>query len=475
MAFAPDGKHLLTQEVDQTVRLWDPRRRSEVQSFRAAGHVWGFTDNGKHLLWTAMRLDLLHRMHNAPKQVVAGDFDFWVGCARWAAVAYACPEVRQFSARAYVSADLKGEFPPPQRFDVFGEPRGAAATPFGLSPDGSVLAEWIMRLAGNPSSGLGTYWVRSGFRLSDVVTGKEIIRTPPTEDAMLIFAPDSRSFVSLTRSGDDKYGLRLCETRTGRERIKITNEAGQYSSFAFSRDGRWFVFINTQNAIEIFDLALGKSAAEIAQKEHNPRFAFSPDGSLLASGGNTGTILLWDMNALVKRDFNESAWSAEDKAGLWNDLAQTDPAKAFAAIMRLKRSPAASVALIRDRLQWRVANQEIEKLIARLGSDDFATRKKAHDTIEQLGERARPALSIALKETKSLEDRRRVEALHALLERPFTTPIGLRLLRAIEVLDALRTPEAATLLREIATDAPADEPLGREVARALERLSSSSK
>jgi WD40 repeat protein len=472
MAFAPDDKHLLTQEVDQTVRLWAPQRGAEVQAFRAAGHVWGFTDNGKHLLWTASRLDLLHRMHNTPKQVVAGDFDYWVGCAQWASVAYAFPEVRQFRARAYVSADLKGEFPPPQRFDFLGEARGATAMPFGLSPDGSVLAEWIMRLAGNPGTGMGTYWVRSGFRLSDVATGKEIIPTQPNaDDALVFFAPDSRSFVSLTRGAGEKFGLRLIETRTGRERLRISDQAANYSGAAFSRDGRWLVFINTKNAIEIFDLALGKIAATIPQTESNLRFAFSPDGSLLASGGNSGTILLWDMTALVKRDFNEPAWTADEKNALWNDLAHADPAQAFAAIMRLKRSPAAAVALIKDRLQWHVANQDIATLIDRLGSDEFASRKKAHDTIEQLGERARPALAKALKEIKSLEHKRRVEALHALLERPFTTPIGLRLLRSIEVLDALRTPDAAALLREIAADAPADEPLGREVARALERAS----
>ena len=44
------------------------------------------------------------------------------------------------------------------------------------------------------------------------------------------------------------------------------------------------------------------------------------------------------------------------------------------------------------------------------------------------------------------------------------------MLRSIEVLDALRTPEAASLLRELSAGAPLDDPVAREVARALERV-----
>jgi hypothetical protein len=44
-------------------------------------------------------------------------------------------------------------------------------------------------------------------------------------------------------------------------------------------------------------------------------------------------------------------------------------------------------------------------------------------------------------------------------------------LRSIEVLDALGTPDAGALLREIAADSAGDEPLQREITRALERFS----
>lgn len=470
LAFAPDDKHLLTQEGDQTVRLFAPERQAEVHAFRAAGHTWGFSDNGKHLLWTGVKLDLLQRMYNAPKQVRADDLDFWLGAARWAVVVSAFPELQQFRARAYTSPELKGDFPPPQRF-VFGEATGAAAAPLGLSADGSILVEHILRLAGNPMTGMGTYWVQDSYRLADVATGQEIARLKRNQNpghlAMLVFAPDSRSFVAVTHGAKAQHGLKLYETRTGKLRLALNADAVQYGNFAFSRDGRWFAFTNGNNAIEIFDLTLGKIAATFAHAESGTRLAFSPDGALLASGGGSGAILLWDLNAVLKRSLDEPAWTQTDKDRLWNDLAHTDAQTAFAAMMKLKRQPHAAVALIRDRLQWHVTNRELEVLIEKLDSNDFIVRKKANDAIEQLGERARPALAKA--RTRSLEHKRRVDALLGNLERPFATPVGLRLLRAVEVLDGLRTADAASLLRELADDVPPTDPVCRELARALER------
>jgi hypothetical protein len=74
-----------------------------------------------------------------------------------------------------------------------------------------------------------------------------------------------------------------------------------------------------------------------------------------------------------------------------------------------------------------------------------------------------------LPDVSSLEHKRRVEALLGKLTRPFTSPFGLRLLRSVEVLDALATPDAVAQLREIAGELPGNDPLGREIARALRR------
>jgi energy-coupling factor transporter ATP-binding protein EcfA2 len=324
--------------------------------------------------------------------------------------------------------------------------------------------DWVYRPAEN--------WVRGAICFWDAQTGQLILRTTGTElaeSALHHFTSDSRSVLGLSPGEKQGAKLKLYECRTGKARMTLTTELGQYGAVAISKDSRWVAWINGSNHIDIFDMTGGKVAATIKQTEAMNRLAFSPDGSMLASGGHSGTILLWDMKALVKQEHDEPAWTDADKTALWNDLASTDAEKAFTAMMRLRRSPPQAVALLRERIQWADANKDIGKLIERLGSSDFKTRKQASEALEQLGERARPMLAKAAGQSTSLEHKRRCELLIDSLGKPFSTPVGLRLLRSIEVLDGLRTPDAAALLRDIAAEAPASDPLAREVFRALGR------
>src|SRR5262249_47300051 len=55
--------------------------------------------------------------------------------------------------------------------------------------------------------------------------------------------------------------------------------------------------------------------------------------------------------------------------------------------------------------------QVASPLIALLDEDEFAVRQKAHEDLEQLGERARPALERAFVKSPSAEVKARAEAL----------------------------------------------------------------
>jgi WD40 repeat protein len=471
MAFGPDGKHLLVQQADQTVRLFAPFQGEEIRAFREAGHVYGFSEDGKHLLWSGVPLELLLRMHHTPKIVSADDPETCWNALRWVAYATWRPELQQFRCRAYVSPKLDGEAPAPDHLplDRFGQ-RAVSTQPHGLSPDGSILMERVLRLTGTPFSGMGMYWIDDGTRLSDAATGLEILRTGGLRPSVVQLSPDSRSMTcSAPNSKDKAMRLTLREVRTGKTRLNLSDQPDQPSPVVFARDGRCLAFVNAKNAIEVWDLTLGKTAATFTPPDRTAVLAFSNDASLLASGGENGTILLWDCAAVLKRDFQEPPWSDDHNNRLWKDLADTDAAKAYEAIMRLKRSPTPAVTLIRDRLRWTEVNQQIGHWIEQLGSDDFATRLKATDALEQLGERARPPLVKSLTQAPSVEHKRRVELLLDKLAKPFTSPAGLRLLRSIEILDALATIEAASLLRQIAEESAADEPLRREASRALQR------
>src|SRR5207248_4163519 len=64
--------------------------------------------------------------------------------------------------------------------------------------------------------------------------------------------------------------------------------------------------------------------------------AFSPDGTLLASGGGDYTILTWDVTGRLTRPRRPAGkLSPEDAGKLWAELADSDAAKAYTAALTL--------------------------------------------------------------------------------------------------------------------------------------------
>ena len=104
-------------------------------------------------------------------------------------------------------------------------------------------------------------------------------------------------------------------------------------------------------------------------------------------------------------------------------------------------------------------------MIADLDADDFETRQKATDALAALGPAIEATLAKALASNPSAEARRR---LHWALERG-TTHLPLRELRAIEVLESIRSPEARRLLQTLARGSPGATS-AREARAALARL-----
>jgi hypothetical protein len=112
--------------------------------------------------------------------------------------------------------------------------------------------------------------------------------------------------------------------------------------------------------------------------------------------------------------------------------------------------------------------KQLQPWIARLDSDNFKEREAAYQQLLQRGGRALPALRAALKQSASLEQRRRLELLIAHLEDPRTAPPHLRELRALEVLERIGGTEARRLVERVAAGY-ADDLLTREARRVLER------
>jgi hypothetical protein len=199
--------------------------------------------------------------------------------------------------------------------------------------------------------------------------------------------------------------IRLCEVATGRERQRFQN-----------------------------------------QKPSLSVVSCSPDGRLLASAGYGDTsALVWDLTGRFRDGrFQTRRLSAEELNRCWDDLAHTDAARAYRSINALTGSPNEAVAFLNTHLQPVVSvdRKRVAPLLAALDSDQFAERDKAMRDLEQLGLAVEPILREASSAKPSLEVRQRIEAVLDKL----AGGRRWRVVRSLEVLEHIATPEARQLL-----------------------------
>jgi HEAT repeat protein len=158
---------------------------------------------------------------------------------------------------------------------------------------------------------------------------------------------------------------------------------------------------------------------------------------------------------------------------LWGDLAGEDAAKALGSVLRLSADPRQTLPFLANRLKpaARVDPRKIDGWIGELESEKYAVRKAAADNLIRVGEQAVPALRKVLASTPSLETRKRIEELLEKLTGGTLTTEQLRVIRAVEILDRIGTPEARQILRTLAQGAPGTLPT-REAEAALGHIRS---
>src|SRR5207244_3338886 len=160
----------------------------------------------------------------------------------------------------------------------------------------------------------------------------------------------------------------------------------------------------------------------------------------------------------------------KDADAAWADLAAGDPAKAYRAMTALVDQRAQAIALLKERLQPAAAPDaaRIARLIEDLDSANFATRSAAMKQLEELHELAEDALEAVLRGKPTVEVRRRVQQLLDRVQRQVPPPERLRVLRAVEVLEAIGSDESRRLLEAVAAGRRQEDgpPRAREARRA---------
>jgi hypothetical protein len=211
--------------------------------------------------------------------------------------------------------------------------------------------------------------------------------------------------------------------------------------------------------IEIWEVASGLKRGEL--KGHGPvaDLAFSPDDRCLASSSDDSTILIWDLERPLQPLKRGARLTEQELDECWRILFERDAARADLAIWKFIDSRDESLPYFGKKLRPTPVPDagRIRNLFADLGSSHFKTRTRASEELARFGDLILPHIDQAIKETDSLEVRKRLEALAEVARassRPFGSMTRIGEWRALEILEKVGSPPAMKLLRELANGAP---------------------
>jgi WD40 repeat protein len=240
-------------------------------------------------------------------------------------------------------------------------------------------------------------------------------------------------------------------------------------SVAISPDSRVLAFAYDKS-VGVHEIISSQRICELAgHVQDTTCVVFSRHGGLLASGDAGGAIILWDVAKFGARDEVRTAESMKERQRrLWAELAGS-AAEGYKAIDELSRWPVGAVQMIDDLVKpvQVVDVAKIRSIVANLDSELFATREAASRKIESFGRADAIAFLGLASEKDSAELSARVEILRRRVA--LAMPDFLREMRAVQVLERIRTDASVGLLEKYARG-EASHPLTISSKEALRRI-----
>jgi hypothetical protein len=241
-------------------------------------------------------------------------------------------------------------------------------------------------------------------------------------------------------------GTKLYDVNTGNEIWKAS--AGHKSPtpghIAFAPNGRTIALSLGDGVVRLFDWAHDKQWSFKGANKGPYQLAFSSDGTRLAGVENT-SALIWDVADVTSQPPPKHDDASPKDLDDWcNQLGSPNSGAAYQAVWKLVGARDSAVPKLKAMLTQAdpAAYKQIGRWIANLNSEHFVVREKAAKELFTLGDAALAPIEEALKETLSLEQRRRLQAISKSLRDKSMAAERLKELRTIMALEQIGTPSA---------------------------------
>jgi hypothetical protein len=175
--------------------------------------------------------------------------------------------------------------------------------------------------------------------------------------------------------------------------------------------------------------------------------AYSPDGRVLVTSHDDGTLLFWDVARLLRGDRRARNTSATELEKHRNVLRRAQASEAQRVVWALADTPSPTVAFLGRKLRpdSPATSAQIKCWVAGLDAGRYSERRQAVANLEAAEEQARPALVAALA-AAGMERRQHIQNLLKRLQYPLKRASRLRQWRALTALEQAGTPAARWLL-----------------------------
>jgi WD40 repeat protein len=341
-----------------------------------------------------------------------------------------------------------------QRIELGKSHRTWQAREYSLAPDGKILA------ARNGNT-LDLWNLDTGARFAqlqdDLMDDHRGIAFLDYGRNLALMGSKGTGHNERSKSRLSLWDLRDCKP------IREFEPPGSRLSRALAADPRGYLLATAEEGDKgftlIYEVASGKIRRRLAGHFHvNTFVGFTPDGNRLVTAGGDSTCLIWDLTlAAAARARTPNSITNLERA--WNVLAEADAAAAYDAMVGLVSHSDRATDFLRTRVRAmaHLDDATLDRLVADLGSEQFATRQRAEVDLDKLGRSAVPAMLARAANIESLETKRRLERFLQRHESGPLPPEELRAVRSLEILESIGTLAARAVIAELAKGEPTAE------------------